>query len=73
MVILYIHTINFKIKIMSLDYNSIKRKIESVSCRQHHERAVFTKTAKGFTVKACCAEFEKIISKKAEEIVALIC
>lgn len=55
---------------MNLDYNSIKRKIESESCNEHHQKAVFTKTVKGFTIKACCKNFEKTIAKKAEQIVA---
>jgi len=55
---------------MQLDYNVIKRKIEKESCKIHHEKAVFKKSIKGFTIQTCCQEFEKIIGLKSEKIIA---
>ena len=40
-----------------LDYNSIKRKIESEKCSEHNESPEFRQTSKGFEIKASCENF----------------
>ena len=54
---------------MDLDYNEIKRKIERERCAEHNESAKFVKTSNGFSITACCDNFEKKMSEKAEKIV----
>ncbi|SHE92320.1 hypothetical protein [Chryseobacterium takakiae] len=53
-----------------LDYNSIKRKIESQKCAEHNQNPQFIKTSKGFEIKACCENFRSQLVKKAEKIIA---
>lgn len=53
-----------------LDYNSIKRKIESQKCTEHNQNPQFIKTSKGFEIKACCENFRSQLVKKAEKIIA---
>jgi hypothetical protein len=53
-----------------LDYNSIKRKIESQKCPEHNETPEFIKTSKGFQIKACCENFRSELIKKSEKIIA---
>ncbi|TPD73752.1 hypothetical protein [Flavobacterium microcysteis] len=52
-----------------LDYNAIKRKIESETCSKHNEKPEFKKNIKGFEINACCEEFRGKLAKKAEKIV----
>lgn len=53
-----------------LDYNAIKRKIESESCVKHNANAEFKKTLKGFEINSCCEEFRSKLNAKAQKIVA---
>lgn len=53
-----------------LDYNSIKRKIESQKCPEHDEHPQFIKTSKGFEIKACCENFRSQLVKNSEKIIA---
>jgi len=53
-----------------LDYNSIKRKIESQKCSEHNENPEFRKTSKGFEIKACCENFRSELIQKSEKIIA---
>lgn len=48
-----------------LDYDVIKRKIESEVCSEHNEHAKFTKTTEGFQINSCCESFKM---KLTEEI-----
>ncbi|MDM1298190.1 hypothetical protein HXZ94_06715 [Empedobacter falsenii] len=52
-----------------LDYNSIKRKIESETCPHCNKKPKFKQTSKGFQIDTCCEVFDKIIKKKSEKIV----
>lgn len=53
-----------------LDYNSIKRKIESQKCSEHNKNPEFIKTSKRFEIKACCENFRGELVKKSEKIIA---
>lgn len=53
-----------------LNYNSIKRKIESQKCSEHNKNPEFIKTLKGFEIKACCENFRSDLVKKSEKIIA---
>ncbi len=53
-----------------LDYNSIKRKIESQKCSEHNNNPQFIKTSKGFEIKACCENFRSELVKRSEKIIA---
>ncbi|MDF2552267.1 MAG: hypothetical protein K0R77_1542 [Chryseobacterium sp.] len=53
-----------------LDYNSIKRKIETQKCSEHHKNPQFIKTSKGFEIKACCENFRSELVKKSEKIIS---
>lgn len=53
-----------------LDYNSIKRKIESQKCSEHNKNPQFIKTSKGFQIKACCENFRSELVNESEKIIA---
>lgn len=53
-----------------LDYNLIKRKIESQKCSEHNKNPKFIKTSSGFEIKACCENFRSEVIKKSENIIA---
>jgi hypothetical protein len=55
---------------MELDYSSIKRKIESETCRQHGLRAKFEMANSGFSINACCEIFANKLTVKAEKLIA---
>jgi hypothetical protein len=54
----------------SIDYNSVKRKLEKERCSKHHQKPKFEKTLKGFNISACCEEFRSKMTKKTESIMA---
>jgi hypothetical protein len=53
-----------------LDYNEIKRRIESEICLNHNTRAKFTKTHDGFKIDSCCEDFSSKLRDKARILVA---
>lgn len=52
-----------------LDYNAIKRKIESETCLKHNEHPEFKKTSNGFQINSCCEEFKSKLAEKAKKLV----
>ncbi|MCX8523156.1 hypothetical protein OF897_04370 [Chryseobacterium formosus] len=52
-----------------LDYNSIKRKIESQKCSEHNKNPQFMKTSKGFDIKTCCENFRSELVKISERLI----
>jgi len=54
----------------SIDYASVKRKIESEQCNIHKEHPKFEKTIDGFSISACCEKFRTKMKKKTETIMA---
>ncbi|WP_238160943.1 hypothetical protein [Flavobacterium cupreum] len=50
-----------------LDYDEIKRKIESEICPEHNEHPEFKKIAKGFEISSCCDDFKKKLTKKVKK------
>lgn len=53
-----------------LDYNAIKRKIESETCKSHNTKPEFKKTSNGFQINSCCEEFKNTLTDKAHKIIA---
>lgn len=53
-----------------LDYNAIKRKVESEVCAEHNTSPKFIKTAKGFQINSCCEEFKSKLVEKAKKNIA---
>lgn len=53
-----------------LDYNAIKRKIESETCLEHNARPEFKKTSDGFQINSCCEKFKSKLTEKAKKIVS---
>ncbi len=65
----YTNNIINKNKIMSeIDYNSIKRKIENLTCVEHKKNPVFINTTNGFEIHACCDKFRNEVGEKAKEM-----
>lgn len=54
----------------TIDYNAIKRKIESEICLKHNTRPKFTKTHNGFKIDSCCEVFSSRLREKAKTMIA---
>ncbi len=53
-----------------IDFNPIKRKLESLRCKEHHEKPNVSYSNSKLSVKCCCDNFRKTIIKKAEPLIA---
>lgn len=49
-----------------IDYDVIKRKIESEVCPEHNEHSEFKKSAEGFQISACCEDFKIKLNEKTK-------
>ncbi|WP_106915984.1 hypothetical protein [Chryseobacterium aurantiacum] len=52
-----------------LNYDLIKKEIESETCKEHGLHPEFVKTDDGFGIKACCQPFHEELVAKSEKII----
>ncbi|MFS4470195.1 hypothetical protein [Chryseobacterium sp. T20] len=53
----------------NLNYDQIKKEIESEVCEEHGMHPEFVKTDEGFGIKACCEPFREELVEKSGKMI----